>query len=132
MIDGVQNTVQVRVASLADFLVMKCHALAGRDKPKDAYDIAYCLDHAPGGRNAVAASWRECATSPDVIEATRILREKFASIDAFGPQRAAAFRSTAGDDEHAIAVRRAYELVQEFLRACAASPGTKPKDESRQ
>jgi predicted nucleotidyltransferase component of viral defense system len=44
MIDGSRNTVSVRVASLADSLVMKCHALAGRDKPKDAYDIVCRLD----------------------------------------------------------------------------------------
>jgi hypothetical protein len=119
MIDGVQNTVHVRVASLADFLVMKCHALAGRDKPKDAYDIAYCLDHVPGGTEAIAVVWRECATQRDVVEATRILREKFAGVDSFGPQRAAEFRSIGGGNEHAIAARRAFELVQEFLRACA-------------
>ncbi len=33
------NRVSIRVASVADFLVMKGYALAGRDKPKDAYDI---------------------------------------------------------------------------------------------
>ena len=119
MIDGVRNTVQVRVASLPDFLVMKCHALAGRDKPKDAYDTVYCLDHVPGGPEAIATVWRNCARRPEVIEATRILREKFASVDAFGPQRAAQFRSLASHEESAMTARRAYELVQKFLAACA-------------
>ena len=118
MIDGVRNTVQVRVASLPDFLVMKCHALAGRDKPKDAYDIAYCLDHVPGGIETIAKVWCECAKHPDVIAAVRILREKFARIDSFGPQRAARFRNSANKDEQAIAARRAYELVQKFLATC--------------
>ena len=32
---GANNKVHLRIASLPDFLVMKAHALAGRDKPKD-------------------------------------------------------------------------------------------------
>jgi Nucleotidyl transferase AbiEii toxin, Type IV TA system len=116
MIDGSRNTVQVRVASLADFLVMKCHALAGRDKPKDAYDIVYCLDHVAGGPEAIAAIWRERTTDADVTEAVRILREKFAGIDSFGPERAAGFLDAASADGRAIAARRAFELVQAFLK----------------
>ncbi len=38
---GANNRVRLRVASLPDFLIMKAHALAGRDKPKDAYDLCY-------------------------------------------------------------------------------------------
>lgn len=44
MISGAANTVHLRVASLPDFLVMKAHAIGGRDKPKDVYDLCYCLD----------------------------------------------------------------------------------------
>jgi predicted nucleotidyltransferase len=54
-IRGADNTVRVRLASLPDFLVMKAHALAGRDKPKDAYDICYCLANFPGGLDALTA-----------------------------------------------------------------------------
>jgi hypothetical protein len=54
-IRGAKNTVWLRIASLADFLVMKAHALGGRDKPKDAYDFCYCLDHTPIGIGALAA-----------------------------------------------------------------------------
>jgi hypothetical protein len=122
MIDGVKNTVQVRVASLPDFIMMKCLALAGRDKPKDAYDIVYCLDHAQGGLAAIAAVWRTHIAEPDMAEAIRVLREKFASVEAFGPQRAAAFRDLASGDEHAIAARRAYELVQALLRLLPPAP----------
>lgn len=48
-IRGTKNAVRLRVASLPDFLVMKAYALAGRDKPKDAYDICYCLTNFPVG-----------------------------------------------------------------------------------
>lgn len=47
MISGAPNTVRLRVASLPDFIVMKAHAVGGRDKPKDVYDLCYCLDSFP-------------------------------------------------------------------------------------
>ena len=47
MISGASNTVHLRVASLPDFLIMKAHAIGGRDRPKDVYDLCYCLDHFP-------------------------------------------------------------------------------------
>jgi len=121
MIDGVRNTVEVRVAALPDFLVMKSHALAGRDKPKDAYDIVYCLDNAPGGIASLATVWRTQSADPNFVRASDILRKKFASIDAYGPQRAAQFRELDGE-AHVMAARRAYELVQSFLSACEATP----------
>lgn len=118
MIDGAGNTVLVRVVSLADFLVMKCYALAGRDKPKDAYDIVFCLDHVSGGRETVAAVWRTSTGGHDFNESIRILREKFSDIGSFGPQRAAQFLDLSSPEERDIAARRAYELVQDFLRLC--------------
>ena len=63
---GARNRVCIRVSSIADFLVMKAHALAGRDKPKDAYDLCYCLDEFPGGLAQLAAEWRERAAEKDV------------------------------------------------------------------
>ncbi|MFA6286774.1 MAG: nucleotidyl transferase AbiEii/AbiGii toxin family protein [Opitutaceae bacterium] len=120
MIDGVRNTVEVRVAALPDFLVMKCHALAGRDKPKDAYDIVYCLDNVPGGNDPIATVWRAQAADQNFARASDILRQKFATIDSYGPQRAAQFREL-DEEAHAMAARRAYELVHSFLSACKAT-----------
>lgn len=48
MISGAQNTVHLRVASLSDFILMKAHAIGGRDKPKDGRAIS-C---SPGGSTA--------------------------------------------------------------------------------
>jgi predicted nucleotidyltransferase len=56
MIKGQTNKVKFRVASIPDFLIMKSYALANRDKPKDAYDICYCLDNYPGGLNELAVT----------------------------------------------------------------------------
>ena len=113
---GAQNVVQLRVASLADFVVMKAHAIGGRDKPKDAYDLCYCLEYFPGGTEALASIWHGRTGEKDVIRAIEILREKFASVDAFGPQQLVEFHNAPDADTQAMQARRAYELVHAFLK----------------
>lgn len=112
---GAKNRVRVRVASMVDFLVMKAHALAGRDKPKDAYDICYCLDHFPGGLEDLAEEWRKRATERDLKGAIEILREKFASLEGFGPVQVVEFFGSPEPDAQAMQARRAFELVQRLL-----------------
>ena len=113
---GALNTVHLRVASLADFLIMKAHAIGGRDKPKDSYDLCYCLEHLPEGLKKLAAEWKSRAGEKDVIKAVAILKEKFASVDSFGPQQVVEFHNSADAEEQARQARRAYELVREFLK----------------
>lgn len=114
-IAGAENCVQVLVASIADFLVMKAYALAGRDRPKDAYDICYCLDHSPGGIDALAGDWRARREEPLVAGAVARLREKFESVRSYGPQQVAAFYDAPSREEREMQVRRAYEAVARFL-----------------
>lgn len=114
-ISGAENSVSVLVAAIEDFLVMKSHALAKRDKPKDAYDICYCLDHVPDGMQALASSWRERRGDPLVAGAIGHLREKFASVAAYGPQQVVAFYDAPAREERDRHARRAYELVTRFL-----------------
>lgn len=111
---GARNKVQLRVASVPDFVVMKAHALAGRDKPKDSYDICYCLGYFPGGLEMLAAVWRQ-RTHQDVQRAIAILREKFASVNSFGPEQVVEFLDSSGRDVQEMQARRAFELVQKFL-----------------
>ncbi len=47
-VDGAQDIGHVRVISIVPYIVMKASAL-GRGKPKDAYDIYYCINHFEGG-----------------------------------------------------------------------------------
>jgi hypothetical protein len=115
MISGARNTVHLQVASLPDFLVMKAHAIGGRDKPKDVYDICYCLDEFPNAMANVGADWRARSSDPLVAAAIGILREKFQSVDHYGPQQLAVFHSSGRADEGAMHARRAYELVQRLL-----------------
>ena len=115
MIQGASNTVAIQVASMADALVMKALALRGRDKPKDAYDLCYCLQYAPDGMDGLAADWRRRKEDEHVRAARDILREKFAAPDAYGPMQVVEFRSAADADQRAIDARTAYEVVQRFL-----------------
>jgi predicted nucleotidyltransferase len=112
---GANNKVHLRIASLPDFLVMKAHALAGRDKPKDAYDLCYCLEHFPVGMNALAAVWKNRRKEKDVARAVAILRDKFGSVDAFGPGQVVEFQGSVDAETQAMQARRAFELMQQFL-----------------
>jgi hypothetical protein len=113
---GAANRVSLRVASLPDFLVMKCYALGGRDKPKDAYDLCYCLDNAPGGIEPLAAAWKSREAEKEVARSVEILREKFASVGSFGPQQLVEFHAVTEQQSRDMTARRAFELVQKFLR----------------
>jgi predicted nucleotidyltransferase len=109
------NTVQLRVASVPDFLVMKSYALKKRDKPKDAYDICYCLDHFPGGAVKIAEVWNVQPRNKHVTEAIEILKEKFSELGAYGPSQVVEFHNSAERGERERQQRRAFELVQHFL-----------------
>ncbi len=115
-IRGTRNAVRLRVASLPDFLVMKAHALAGRDKPKDAYDICYCLTNFPGGLESLAAAWKQRGQDNDVKRAIEILHDKFETVDAFGPGQVVEFLDLPEREAQEMQARRAFELVQKLLR----------------
>jgi hypothetical protein len=116
MISGATNRVRLRVASLSDFAIMKAHAIAGRDKPKDVYDLCFSLDRYPGGLEPLAADWRSRRGDSIVDDAIRILDDTFRSVDDFGPRQLAIFHGDDGAEERAIHARRAYELVRSLLR----------------
>ncbi len=113
---GANNTVALRVAALSDFLLMKAHAIGKRDKPKDTYDFCYCLDHCPNGIESLAGEWKDRVGDPYVAGAIRILREKFSTVKAFGPQQLVEFHNALTLDVRAMHARRAFELIQQFLK----------------
>jgi hypothetical protein len=117
MISGALNTVHLRVASLPDFIIMKAHAVGGRDKPKDVYDLCYCLDRFTDAIAIVAANWRSRQEDPLVRRAIEILREKFSAVEQYGPQQLAVFHDAAEEEESAMYARRAFELVQKLLNS---------------
>jgi hypothetical protein len=115
MISGAPNTVHLQVASLPDFVIMKAHAVGGRDKPKDVYDLCYCLDEFTDGVKRVAADWNARRTDPLVVAAVDLLKEKFQTIDHHGPGQLAIFHDSTDAEERAMQKRRAFELVQRLL-----------------
>ncbi len=115
MINGAENSVEIRVASIPDFLIMKAYALLKRDKPKDAYDICYCLDYSPGGIGVLVSDWKARSDDKHVVKSREILTEKFESVNSFGPQQVVEFYNSGDADRKAGQARRAYELVQRFL-----------------
>lgn len=115
MVNGALNSVELHVAALPDFLVMKCYALRGRDKPKDAYDICFCLDHVADGGAAIASVWRERAEEADIVVAREVLRTKFQTPDDYGPRQVVEFHQSPDQAEREIQAQRACQLVQRFL-----------------
>lgn len=115
MMKGSTNTIRLQVASLPDFLIMKAHAIGGRDKPKDVYDFCYCLEHFPGGIAELAEAWKARRTDNDVVQSIAIMKEKFGSVQSFGPQQLAEFHGDLNEEVRAIQARQAFELVNEFL-----------------
>jgi hypothetical protein len=48
--------------------------------------------------------------------ALEILREKFATIDSYGPQQVVEFHQAVSEEERELQARTAYELVSRFLK----------------
>jgi hypothetical protein len=77
-------TEHVKHANLLSFTCLKAFALDQRNERKDAHDLVYCIEHAPGGLDTAAASFRKELTGKhgDVVRASlSILRHRFTSDD---------------------------------------------------
>jgi hypothetical protein len=75
-------TERVKHANLVSFTCLKAFALDQRFERKDAHDLVYCVEYAPEGPDAVAASFhRERGGKHGAVieEALAILRKRFAS-----------------------------------------------------
>jgi hypothetical protein len=119
MPDGRNNSVELPVINLPNFLVMKGFALGGRDKPKDAYDIYYVVRYFPNGIEALAALCQPLLGNPTATKGWQIIAEKFAQPNGYGAQSVAFFLSngSAQTAELAQIQRDAFEQVQAWLRA---------------
>ena len=96
MPDGRPNRIELLVASISALLVMKGYALDGRDKPKDAYDIYFCVRSFPGGPRALAAESAPLLANPIALEGYRKIAAKFRSDDDFGPHTVNRFLGETG------------------------------------
>lgn len=109
------DRVEVRVASLPAFFVMKAMAMEGRVKEKDAWDLWFCLRHYPGGPEVIAELIAPHTEHGLVQEALSHLDEKFASPGHVGPTHVADFDRIEGEEAREQRKRDAYERVQYVL-----------------
>jgi hypothetical protein len=90
---GGRSKVDVRVANLLPFVVLKINAFQDRHENKDAYDLIFCLRNY---REEPEATGLELAASPvatdvQTIEALALLEKRFAAVQNDGPTAYAAF-----------------------------------------
>jgi hypothetical protein len=91
MPDGGTNRVEIAVCSIPALLAMKGHALHGRLKQKDAYDIYYCIRNFPGGIDALAEECRPVLDHESGAQGYQFIAEKFDTVDGYGPDRVRRF-----------------------------------------
>lgn len=91
MPDGGPNRVEIAVCSIPALLAMKGHALSGRSKQKDAYDIYYCIRNYDGGPEALAAACRPLLEHTSARSGYRHIAEKFDRAEGYGPDRVRRF-----------------------------------------
>ncbi|MDO8540707.1 MAG: nucleotidyl transferase AbiEii/AbiGii toxin family protein [Opitutaceae bacterium] len=90
---GAAQRFSIRVCEVGPFLALKLRAFAGRQAPKDAFDILYTLRHYDGGTpSAVAAFAAEVkADNPAIPDALACLKQHFGEESDSAPTRAAHF-----------------------------------------
>jgi hypothetical protein len=75
-------TENVRFANLVSFTCLKAFAFDHRNERKDAHDLIYCLEHAPGGITATKEQFRkelDGKHAETIRSALDTLRKRFAS-----------------------------------------------------
>jgi len=124
MPDGSLNTVTIRIVRPEAFILIKAFALDERQKPKDAYDIAFVLRHYRPSLEDLAGRMRPLLSTGLGAEAWRIIQAKFRSLDSIGPQWAADVAAEEGgldrDQERRAAFQDARSLAEAVARSSVA------------
>ena len=85
MPDGGRNLVSIAVAGIPALLAMKGYAIAKRQKPKDAYDIYYCVRNYPGGVDELVSATMPFLQIDDARTGYHNIADKFRAVDDYGP-----------------------------------------------
>ncbi len=113
--NGGKDTVQIRVASIVPFLVMKGMALHDRLKEKDSWDIYYCVKNYPGGLDAIVSEFKSYLDNSMVREGLVKIADKFKTENHIGPTHVAAFEDVGDTEEGEMLKRDAFERIQYLL-----------------
>lgn len=117
--EGGRSRVTVRVANLLPYTTLKVFAFQDRHQNKDAYDLGFTLLNYQGGPGVAgrAAASSPVATHPHVVEALRLLEERFCDARNDGPNAYASFLAASSDAAAQARLRQeAVATVQQFLR----------------
>ena len=112
---GAKDAVNLRIASIVPFLIMKAMALHDRIKEKDAWDIYYCIQNYPDGIDALVEEFKPHIEHGLVKEGLEKIRDNFASEKHIGPKFVADFEELDDTEEREILERDAYEKVNYLL-----------------
>ena len=101
MPDGRGNSIEIQVASIPAFLVMKGYALIGRDKMKDCYDVYYAVRNFPAGPEELSVQCQKLLEDElireEALQGYRNIAQKFASRESYGPTTVRHFLEEADD-----------------------------------
>ncbi len=117
--DRGMSRVDVRVANLLPYTVLKTFAFQERHENKDAYDLVFTLMNV---RDEPALAGIAAAASPvvghaHVTESLALLAERFADVEQDGPHAYGNFLADASDEDEKARLRQeAVATVREFLR----------------
>lgn len=109
------SSVEVRVANLLPYLVLKIQAFQDRHAPKDVYDLVFCVRNWPEGP---AAAGRAAGASPILGDATcasalKLLAERFDTIGHDAPVAYRDFLAPTGRDPDELR-QEAVAVIREF------------------
>jgi len=79
--------------------MLKALAIAGRDKPKDAYDIHFVLLHDGRGPRGLATALRSLRPHEAIDAAVESLQRDYKDVDSRGPRDVCAFLGRPEDDQ---------------------------------
>jgi Nucleotidyl transferase AbiEii toxin, Type IV TA system len=117
---GGTNRVEIAVCSIPALLAMKGHALNGRHKQKDAYDIYYCIRNFPGGIAALADACRPILDHPTGAAGYAFIAAKFDGLEGYGATSVRNFVAASdilGDRNEDEWQQDAFGQVDAWLRA---------------
>jgi hypothetical protein len=141
--DGGRITETIAHANRVSFTCLKAYAFDDRAEPKDAHDIAYCLEHGDGGVVVAAREFRDAADGKHrqaIVGALRKLQFRFGDDEHSegyrkdGPVSVAKFEM--GDEaelaeQRALRQRQVAALFQRFLEALVDLWRPEPGDPRR-
>jgi hypothetical protein len=85
MPNGGTNRVEIAVCSIPALLAMKGHALAGRYKQKDAYDVYYCVRNYADGIEILPQECRPLLAYASGERGFQHIADKFDTLEGYGP-----------------------------------------------